>query len=127
MDQKEREAFENIKESVAEAPTLRILNFDNEFILYTFASNHSIVVVLTQKNEEGGEFLAQVYKVLKWNIQQLTNKPLCCLKLWSISSHIYWNTIPRSLFLIYRSNIYWFRKNKETDGETGLPLYKNMN
>ena len=32
-------------------------NFDNEFILYTFASDHSIVVVLTQKNEEGEEFL----------------------------------------------------------------------
>ena len=32
-------------------------NFESEFILYTFASDHSIVVVLTQKNEEGEEFL----------------------------------------------------------------------
>ena len=31
--------------------------FDNEFILYTFAFDHSIVVVLTQKNEDGEEFL----------------------------------------------------------------------
>ena len=51
-----REAFEKIKETVAKAPTLWSLNFDNEFSLYTFAFNHSIVVVLTQKNEEGEEF-----------------------------------------------------------------------
>ena len=50
-----REAFENIKEAIVEAPTLRSPNFDNKFILYTFASDHSIVVVLTQKNE-GDEF-----------------------------------------------------------------------
>ena len=48
-----REAFDKIKEAIVEAPTLWIPNFDNEFILYTFASNHSIVVVITQKNEEG--------------------------------------------------------------------------
>lgn len=36
---------------------MRSPNFDNEFILYTFSSDHSIVVVLTQKNEEGEEFL----------------------------------------------------------------------
>ena len=52
-----REAFENIKETIAKAPTLRSPNFDNEFMIYTFASDHSIVVVLTQKNEEGEEFL----------------------------------------------------------------------
>ena len=52
-----KEAFDKIKESIVEAPTLRSLNFDNEFILYTFASIHSIVVALTQKNEEGEEFL----------------------------------------------------------------------
>ena len=52
-----REAFEKIKEAIAEAPTLWSQNFDNEFILYTFAFDHSIVVVLTQNNEEGEEFL----------------------------------------------------------------------
>ena len=50
-----REAFENIKESIAEAPSLQIPNFDNEFILYTFSFDHSIVAVLTQKNEEEEE------------------------------------------------------------------------
>ena len=35
---------------------MRIPNFDNEFILYTFASNHLIATMITQKNEEGEEF-----------------------------------------------------------------------
>ena len=60
-----KEAFEKIKEAIVEASTLRSPNFDNEFIFCTFASDHLIIVVLTQKNEEGGEFPTQVYKVLK--------------------------------------------------------------
>ena len=42
-----REVFDKIKEAIVEAPTLRSPNFDNEFILYTFYFNHSIIVVLT--------------------------------------------------------------------------------
>ena len=52
-----REAFDKIKEAIVEDPTLWSLNFDNEFILYIFSSDHSIVAMLTQKNEEGEEFL----------------------------------------------------------------------
>ena len=48
-----REAFDKIKEAIAKAPTFSSPNFDNEFILYTFAYDYSIVVVLTQKNEKG--------------------------------------------------------------------------
>jgi hypothetical protein len=51
-----REAFDKIKEAIEEDPTLWSPNFDNEFILYTFSSNHLIATVLTQKNEEGEEF-----------------------------------------------------------------------
>ena len=51
-----KEAFEKIKECIAEAPTLQSPKFDNEFIVYTFASGHSIATVLTQKNEDGEEF-----------------------------------------------------------------------
>ena len=43
-----KEAFYKIKEAIAEAPTL---NFDKEFILYAFDSDHLISVVLTQKSE----------------------------------------------------------------------------
>ena len=52
-----KEAFDKIKEAIAKAPTLQSPNFDNDFILYTFPSDHSIVAVLTQKNEDREEFL----------------------------------------------------------------------
>ena len=42
-----REAFDKIKEAIAEDPTLRSPNFDKEFILYTFAFDHAIAVVIT--------------------------------------------------------------------------------
>ena len=51
-----KEAFDKIKKSIVEAPTLQSPNFDKEFILYTFDFDHSIAVVLTQKNEVGEEF-----------------------------------------------------------------------
>ena len=51
-----REAFDKIKEAMVEDPTLQSLNFDNEFMLYIFASDHSIIVVLTQNNEKGEKF-----------------------------------------------------------------------
>ena len=51
-----KEAFEKIKESIEEAPTLQSPKFYNEFILYTFDSDLSIADVLTKKNEEGEEF-----------------------------------------------------------------------
>ena len=51
-----REAFDKIKEAIARAPTLRTLNFENEFIIYTFAFDHSVAAMLTHNNEEGEEF-----------------------------------------------------------------------
>ena len=41
-----KEAFAKIKEAIVEDPTLWSPNFDKEFILYTFASDHSIVAIL---------------------------------------------------------------------------------
>ena len=42
--------------SIVQALTLQSPNDNNEFILYTFASDHLIMVVLTQKSEVGEEF-----------------------------------------------------------------------
>jgi hypothetical protein len=42
-----KEGFDIIKEAIVETPTLQSSNFDKEFIIYTFASNHLITVVLT--------------------------------------------------------------------------------
>ena len=61
---KERnEAFEKIKESTTEGPTLKSPNFNNEFILYTFSFDHSIVVVLTQKNDDGDQFSVSFIRI----------------------------------------------------------------
>ena len=51
-----KEEFDRIKEAIAECPTLWSPNFYKEFILYTFASDHSIATVLTQNNEVTKEF-----------------------------------------------------------------------
>ena len=52
----EKDAFTNIETTIAHAPSLRIPNFDKDFILYTFASDNSLAAVLTQKEEGGDEF-----------------------------------------------------------------------
>ena len=42
----EKNAFNKIKTSITHAPSLKSLNFKKYFILYTFASNDSLAVVL---------------------------------------------------------------------------------
>jgi hypothetical protein len=54
-DEKERESFANIKEAIIQAPSLMSPYFKKDFILYTFASDVSYAVVLTQKNVEGSK------------------------------------------------------------------------
>ena len=43
----EKDAFNKIKTSIAHAPSLKNPNFEKDFILYTFASDDSLAVVLT--------------------------------------------------------------------------------
>ena len=50
-----RDSFIRIREAIAEAPTLVSPDFKKDFILYTFASDISYVVVLTQNNQQGDE------------------------------------------------------------------------
>ena len=52
----EKNAFSKIKTSIAHAPSLKIPNFEKDFILYTFASDDSLAVVLTQKKDGGDEY-----------------------------------------------------------------------
>ena len=52
----EKNAFSIIKTVVAHAPSLKILYFEKDFILYTFASDDSLAAVLTQKEDGGDEF-----------------------------------------------------------------------
>ena len=48
----EIEAFDLIKKSIVNAPFLTTPNFLNPFTLYTFSSDTSYVVVLTQLNDQ---------------------------------------------------------------------------
>ena len=48
-------SFAHIKKVIAEAPVLASLNYLKEFLIFSFASEHTIVAVLLQKNEEGFE------------------------------------------------------------------------
>ena len=50
-----KKAFWQIKEAIAEAPALVSPDFGKEFFLYTFSSDVSYVVILTQKNNNGNK------------------------------------------------------------------------
>ena len=52
----EKSAFSKMKTAVAHTPSLKSPDFDKDFILYTFASDDSLVAVLTQKEDGGDEF-----------------------------------------------------------------------
>jgi hypothetical protein len=67
----ESQAFNSIRKSIIEAPSLMRPNFSQDFTLYTFASNRSYVIVLTQKNAESNEipmsFMSSSFKGTKLN------------------------------------------------------------
>ena len=52
----EKNAFSKIKTSITHATSLKIPNFEKDFILYTFASDDSLAVVLTQNEDSGDEY-----------------------------------------------------------------------
>ena len=52
----DKNAFKKIKTGISHAPSLKSPDFDKDFILYTFASDDSLAVVLTQKEDGGDEF-----------------------------------------------------------------------
>ena len=52
----EKNTFSKIKKSVSHAPSLKSPNFEKDFILYTFASDDSLAVVLTHKEDGGDEY-----------------------------------------------------------------------
>eukprot|EP00253_Pinus_taeda_P006400 PITA_06400 len=51
----ENQAFEGIKLALTQTPVLTNPQFDREFIIFSFASQHTIVVVLLQKDDQGNE------------------------------------------------------------------------
>jgi hypothetical protein len=47
-----KESFQTIKEALGESPVLVIPNYDKYFSMFSFTSEHTIVVVSLQKNDE---------------------------------------------------------------------------
>jgi hypothetical protein len=66
---KAKESFSRIKRVISEAPVLESPNYLKDFLIFSFASEHTISAVLLQKNEEGFEkpiaFLTKVSET--WN------------------------------------------------------------
>jgi hypothetical protein len=54
-DYEQKYSFNNIKAAISRAPVLQSLDFNRDFNLYNFASNQSLVVVLTQKDDDNNE------------------------------------------------------------------------
>ena len=50
-----KKSFEEIKDALTKAPILISPDFEKDFQIYSFASEHTVVGVLLQKNEEGYE------------------------------------------------------------------------
>ena len=50
-----KQSFANIKKALTKAPMLLSLNFFKQFMIFSFASEHTIAGVLLQKNEHNFE------------------------------------------------------------------------
>jgi hypothetical protein len=51
----ENQAFDSIKQSIIQDPTLLSSDYHKEFILYTFTSDQSYAAMLTQKNYQDAQ------------------------------------------------------------------------
>jgi hypothetical protein len=67
----ENQAFNVIKKAIIDASSLMSPNFSQDFTLYTFASDRSYAVVLTQKNAENNDvpiaFMSSTFKGTELN------------------------------------------------------------
>ena len=50
-----KQSFELVKLALTQAPVLINPDFSKDFLIFSFASEHTVVVVLLQKNPEGME------------------------------------------------------------------------
>ena len=50
-----RRSFKEIKQAISEAPVLVSPYFTKDFLVFSYASEHTIVAVLLQKNDENME------------------------------------------------------------------------
>jgi hypothetical protein len=78
----ENQDFDSIRKSIIEAPSLMSPDFSQDFTLYTFASDRSYVVVLTQKNVESNEipisFMSSSFKGEELNYPTVDQHAYTC-------------------------------------------------
>ena len=71
-----KKSFESVKLALTQALVLISLDFSKHFLIFSFASKHTVVVVLLQKNLEGMEhpisFFSKALRdaPLKYNIME---------------------------------------------------------
>jgi hypothetical protein len=80
----ENQAFNAIKKAIIDAPSLMSPDFSQDFTLYTFASDRSYAVVLTQKNAENNEvpiaFMSSAFKGTELNYPAGRSASLRCFQ-----------------------------------------------
>ena len=61
-----KKAFKDIKQAISEAPILINLDFEKDFLVFSYASEHTVATVLLQKNDRGEEHpIAFFSKILR--------------------------------------------------------------
>ena len=93
-----KKSFEDIKDALMKAPILISPDFQKDFLIYSFASKHTVAGVLLKKNEEGYEqpisFFSKTLRdpPLKYNILEKQSfaliKALKDFRVYIIHSHI---------------------------------------
>ena len=82
--QTKKESFQKILESISEAPSLLSLEFNKDFILYTFASDISYAAVLTQLNQQNNEvpisFMSSNFKGAELNYHKVDKQDFAVFK-----------------------------------------------
>ena len=82
--QTEKESFQKNLEAISEAPSLLSLDFNKDLILYTFASDISYAVVLTQLNQQNNEvpisFMISNFKGVELNYHEVDKQAFAVFK-----------------------------------------------
>ena len=73
-----KQAFESIKTALTQTPVLNSHQFDKDFIIFSFAYEHTITVVLLQKDDQGNEkpisFFSRALRDAPLNIRLWKNR-----------------------------------------------------
>jgi hypothetical protein len=95
-DNNGKKDFQHIKEAITVAPVLVSPNFTKDFIIFSFASKDTIVRVLLQKNDKGGEqpiaFMSKVLRDSKLNYT-ITEKHAYALALKHFRTYVWYYKI----------------------------------